>query len=255
MFLTGSAQSARCWHDARATMTTRGLMPCRLAASRRPGTQRSTRCMANTAARTSPGSRSSSSAIVAEETYVQRANNYIPRGNSFNGPSRRAFEQRTLKSDLLLVRPDDSDRLGSVPRRLRGRRKPVRDRSERLTRLFLDPSETAGNQISRIIQESARYNIGEIQRTINVPVLPLDDARAGRTRSRYRFKRLARPDRTGRARAHHRPSRVGRTSRVHRGLGGLRTRRPARPTLIRSPRGGDIPSRGRLWVEPRRARC
>ena len=80
-------------------------------------------------------------AIVAEETYVQRANNYLPRGTSFNGPQARNFEQRTLKSDLLLVKPETST--GWVQFRdvfeVDGR--PVRDRSERLTKLFLDPSD------------------------------------------------------------------------------------------------------------------
>jgi hypothetical protein len=36
-------------------------------------------------------------------------------------------------------------------------------------KLFLDPAATADRQIRRIIEESARHNIGDIQRNISTP--------------------------------------------------------------------------------------
>ena len=50
----------------------------------------------------------------------------------------------------------------------------MRDRSERLVKLFMNPSD--GQRRSRaaeIMRESARYNIGSIKRNVNVPVLAL----------------------------------------------------------------------------------
>ena len=65
---------------------------------------------------------------------------------------------------------------------------PVRDRSERLMKLFVQPSSSTADQVERIVIESARYNIGNVLRTINVPVfalLILDPA----NQPRFMFKR------------------------------------------------------------------
>jgi hypothetical protein len=51
--------------------------------------------------------------------------------------------------------------------------KPVRDRAERLAKLFLEPSRSAQKQVEDIAAESARFNIGDVNRTINLPVLAL----------------------------------------------------------------------------------
>src|SRR5207247_4337301 len=51
--------------------------------------------------------------------------------------------------------------------------RPVRDREERLTKLFLDRGLSSAERVRQIRAESARYNIGRIGRTMNVPVLPL----------------------------------------------------------------------------------
>ena len=50
---------------------------------------------------------------------------------------------------------------------------PVRDRQERLTRLFNDSSAAGSDRMAAIINESARYNIGDIVRTVNTPLMPL----------------------------------------------------------------------------------
>jgi hypothetical protein len=104
------------------------------------------------------------SGVVAEERYVQDADK-----------SDRPFvTHRELKSDLLLVRTE-----GATEAYVQFRDvfevdgDPVRDRTDRLAKLFMAPSLEAKKQAAQIMNESARYNIGSIQRNINVPLLAL----------------------------------------------------------------------------------
>lgn len=115
------------------------------------------------------------SGFVTAESYVQdvfppmnrfgvRPGNIRP----YTGPV-----HRELKSDLLLVRPVGAD--GWMQFRdvtaVDGRQ--LKDRNDRLARLFLQPSNSTASQSRKIMQESARYNIGDIERNINLPVLAL----------------------------------------------------------------------------------
>ena len=106
--------------------------------------------------------------IVAEERYVQD----VTRLNLL--PGRFATEShRELRSDVLLVRPGGADRYVEFRDVFEVDGRPVRDRQDRLTTLFLDTTASAEAQIQRINRESARYNIGNIERTINTPTLAL----------------------------------------------------------------------------------
>ena len=111
------------------------------------------------------------SMVVAEEKFVQRTKT----------------EMRRLRSDLLLVKTPAAD--GWVAFRdvfdVDGR--PVRDREDRLKRLFLDPSVEAKAQLNQILADSARYNIGQVARNINVPLFPLKFLRPEHL-SRFRFR-------------------------------------------------------------------
>src|SRR4029077_6651717 len=80
---------------------------------------------------------------------------------------------RVLTSDLLLVRPIGGDAWVQFRDVFRVADQPVHDRNDRLAALFLNPSRSSHDQAARIVAESARYNIGNVERTINVPVLPL----------------------------------------------------------------------------------
>jgi hypothetical protein len=111
--------------------------------------------------------------VVAEEWYRQdvrggRSGTDV-RGFSVDAPGQR----RVLKSDVLLVRAPGGDRWIQFRDVFEVDGKPVRDRSDRLTKLFLEPSRSVQKQIEDIALESARYNIGAINRTINLPVLAL----------------------------------------------------------------------------------
>jgi hypothetical protein len=104
------------------------------------------------------------SGVVAEERSVQDTDK-----------SDRPFvTHRELKSDLLLVRTE-----GGAEAYVQFRDvfevdgEPVRDRTDRLTKLFMNPSENAKKQAAQIMNESARYNIGSVERNINVPLLTL----------------------------------------------------------------------------------
>jgi hypothetical protein len=102
--------------------------------------------------------------IVAEERYVQDSDK-----------SDRPFvTHRELKSDLLLVRSEGSD-FGYVQFRdvFEVDGAAVRDRSDRLTKLFIDQSLSAHKLAAEIMNESARYNIGSVERNINVPLIGL----------------------------------------------------------------------------------
>ena len=159
------------------------------------------------------------SGIVAEESYEQHVKKQSDGAN---------VTRRRLKSDLLLVRPVGSDRYVEFRDVFEVDGRAVRDRQDRLTKLFLDPPPGAQAQLERVIKESARFNIGRIFRTLNTPVLPLaflhDD-------NRWRFKFS-----------------LGRDAASDGVVLAFEERE--RGTLVRTPYGADLPSRGRFWLDP-----
>src|SRR5262245_43517262 len=112
--------------------------------------------------------------VVAEEAYRQQVRGGRSgtdlRGFPIEAPSQR----RDLKSDVLLVRAPAGDRWMQFRDVYEVDGKPVRDRDERLTKLFLQPSADARRQEEDIAAASARYNIGAVNRTVNLPVLALE---------------------------------------------------------------------------------
>src|SRR3954465_5039473 len=109
---------------------------------------------------------------VADETYRQEAHG--ARGTDLRGyPVETPRQKRDLKSDVLFVRTPDADVWMQFRDVYEVDGKPVRDRAERLTKLFLEPSRSVKKQAEDIAAESARYNIGGVNRNINIPVLAL----------------------------------------------------------------------------------
>jgi len=175
------------------------------------------------------------SSVVAEEDYLQRYSRPLSVVSNLGGDvppgTDYAVRERRLKSDFLLVQTSTVS--GWIPFRdvFEVDGKGVRDREERLKKLFLDAPATAVSQANVIMKESARYNLGDLARTINIPTLPLllIDVR---NRDRFAWKRGG--DQT---------------------VEGVRTRRLefeelARPTLIHSSQGEDVPIAGTLWIDP-----
>ena len=101
---------------------------------------------------------------------------------------------RELRSDLLLVKPASEDRWLQFRDVFEVDGKPIRDRDERLHKLFVESTPGSIRQADQIQAEGARYNIGPITRTMNVPILALmflDQA----NQSRFTYER-ARPGNT-----------------------------------------------------------
>ncbi|HEY1307526.1 MAG TPA: hypothetical protein VGF24_28430 [Vicinamibacterales bacterium] len=163
--------------------------------------------------------------IVAEERYEQTIRRSpgsigttLQRGGG--GPV-----STTLVSDFLLVQVPGE---GWLPFRDVFERdgQPVRDREERLAKIFLSGSRASLDQARAIMNESARYNIGNVQRNINVPTLALTFLADGQ-RTHFAFK-LGKPDDDGAV---------------------IDFRETARPTYVRTTNDRDLPVNGRLWVD------
>jgi hypothetical protein len=174
------------------------------------------------------------SGIVAEEQYVQDVR-YPVASTRFNPQSPK---HRELKSDLLLVKPVGGDRWLQFRDVFEVDGSAVRDRNERLMQLFVAPSASSASQTDRIIEESSRYNIGNLQRTVNVPVLALvvlDPKHQGR----FTFKRS---DRRTPLLEHSRPKPAD--------VWVVEYQEVQKQTMIRTTNGRDLSARGRFWIEP-----
>ena len=172
------------------------------------------------------------SGVVSEERYVQDVHPDSTKAGRFASP---AVTHRELTSDLLLVKPAGADRWIQFRDVFEVDGKAVRDRNERLMKLFVDPSSTTANQVERIVDESTRYNIGNLQRSVNVPVLALVILHPD-VRSRFRFKRVG-----GNAPPADAPWAIQYQETEH-------------GTLIRTANGRDLPAHGRFWIEPETGR-
>src|SRR4029078_11724559 len=125
--------------------------------------------------------------VVAEETYIQDSSTMLPsfspmpggRGGAFPPPpspsdAARA-RHRDLRSDFLLVKSPATEALVPFRDVLEVDGVPVRDREARLAKLFLSnrPGGSIMEQAERIGAEGARYNLGNMRRTLRNTVLGL----------------------------------------------------------------------------------
>lgn len=181
------------------------------------------------------------SGMVAEESYVQDVE---------PAPGRRppAVFHRELKSDYLLILLPGATRYVEFRDVFEVDSRRVRDRQDRLTKLFLDPKAT-GPRPEAILQESARYNIGRVARTLNTPLLPLQFLAAD-VQDAFDFKRS---DDT-------RPAtiRPAERSSAHFSVSAevwvLDYREKGRGMFIRTPAGNLLRAEGRFWIDPQTGR-
>jgi hypothetical protein len=182
------------------------------------------------------------SGIVAEERYVQEAKTPLPSyaiGTMPRAISVNNDPRRVLTSDLLLVKPRGGDRWIQFRDVFEVDGKPVHDRSERLVKLFLEPDASTASQVEQIVSESSRYNIGSVQRTVNVPVLALlilDPA----NQPRFEFHR-----------SHDRKPKLGQPPKAadQPDVWVVEYEELRAGTLIRTTNNRDLPARGRFWIE------
>jgi hypothetical protein len=178
------------------------------------------------------------SLLVSEEHYTQEvrqptnAGSNLSRTNPGGGiGGGHVPKRRVLKSDYLLVHLGPG--AGWMPFRdvfeVDGSK--VRDREDRLAKLFLANDASRFDLADRIMADSTRHNLGSVTRTINIPTLGMMLLHP-RVRDRFTF------DDDG-----------------DDVVEGVKTRRveyreTARPTLIKTTRGRDLALTGTLWIEP-----
>ena len=185
------------------------------------------------------------SSIVAEERFVQDGRRVggpkgEPRGKSKGSDGRTLGAEgvtlhRELASDYLLVQKPGKAEWRAFRDVFQVDGQLVRDRSERLTELFVQPSTEALARADEIEREGARYNLGDPERTLNNPLIALAFLQS-RYQSRFRFA-LRDLD-----------------SDAGPGVWILEFREQTRPTLLRRLPDSDLPARGRLWIEDRTGR-
>jgi hypothetical protein len=142
----------------------------------------------------------------------------------------------------------------------------VRDRGSRLEKLFVESSgRDAAAQANAILAESSRFNLGPIQRTVNIPTLALLFLHPD-NQGRFAFEDKGRGKVAGvdavqigfteRAR----PTVVGCKPGGNEALGDVpaggrvwvdrETERWMKTTVAGCASGGDVPASGRVWIEP-----
>jgi hypothetical protein len=175
--------------------------------------------------------------VVAEETYRQEV-----RGTA--GTDQRGFatearsQRRDLKSDMLLVRAPAGDRWIQFRDVFEVDGKTLRDRNDRLEKLFLQPSKSTAAQADKIVRESARYNIGDIERTINLPLLAMT-VLDRRMQPSFQF-RIAEPNEELKL-----PKSAAFAARPGALLIGFNETQVK--TMIATPQGKNLRSHGRFW--------
>lgn len=144
-------------------------------------------------------------------------------------------ERRRLESEIAFVALDDSREWLAFRSVLRVDGTPVGDASRRLERLFRDTPRSALAQARAISAESARYNLGPVQRNFNVPTTVLQFVLA-RHQDRFRFRKASEERVAGEL------------------VWVVDFREQDRSTFVRTPEGRAAPSQGRLWIVPEAGR-
>ena len=158
--------------------------------------------------------------LVAHEEYVQNATYSSTRGT-----------RQVTTSALVMVKLPDGAGWVAFRDVLTVNKRPVGDREERLLKLLQSPEPTALTQARKIAQESARFNLGSITRTMNVPNMALEYLHS-RHGARIRIEQLRNETIDGR------PVVV------------LRFHEVAATGLIGNLAGRGLLARGRIWAEP-----
>jgi hypothetical protein len=157
------------------------------------------------------------SIVVCTERYEQHAQTSFAKNE----------ETRTLTSDFALVYADAIHGWLGFRDVIDVDGRAVRDREDRLARVLIG-AERRFDEARRLSDESARFNLGNVQRNFNVPTSALFFFLSGNL---DRFKFAAR--------------RV-----MNDGTWEIAFRETARPTVIRTPEGEPVTTDGTIWVRP-----
>ena len=177
--------------------------------------------------------------LAAEEHYVQELLRPPNPGDNLSrsnpGGGMRAGGQMNLQeihSDYLLVQLG-GDGEGFMPFRdayeAKGRK--LRNRDERLLKLFTSNDKQRFEKAAKLSEESAKHNLGNVARTINIPLLAMMFLHP-RVNERFEF------------------TDGGEETVAGRILRKAIYKEVARPTLIKTSRGRDLAMTGIIWIDP-----
>jgi hypothetical protein len=141
----------------------------------------------------------------------------------------RVLERRTLLSEMAFVRLTGQGDWVAYRNVIQIDDQPTGTDPARLEKLFREgPASTQGN---RIVHESATYNLGGLERTLNTPVIVMHMLMPAQVK-RFKFKKEGEESHP-----------AGRTWIIS-------LRESERPTIVRSTSRLDVPIEGRLWIVP-----
>ena len=177
--------------------------------------------------------------LASEEHYVQELQRPPNPGDNLSrtnpGGGMRAggaLNIQTFRSDFLLVQLG-MDGEGWMPFRdtyeVKG--KKVRDRDDRLLKLFLENDKQSFEKAARYNEASTKHHLGNVARTINIPTLGMMLLHP-RVNERFEFTDGGEESINGRV--------------LRKAL----YREAARPTLIKTTRGRDLALTGTIWIDP-----
>jgi hypothetical protein len=177
--------------------------------------------------------------LVSEEHYVQELQrppnpgDNLSRSNPGGGMrAGGAMNIQNIKSDFVLVQLG-MDGEGWMPFRdaFEVKGKKLRNRDERLLKLFLDNDKNAFEKAARLNEASTKLHLGNVARTINIPTLGMMLLHP-RVNERFEF------------------TDGGEETIAGRVLRKAVYREAARPTLIKTTRGRDLALTGTIWIDP-----
>jgi hypothetical protein len=177
--------------------------------------------------------------LVSEEHYTQELQRPPNPGDNLSqrnpGGGMRAggaLSIQTFKSDYLLVQLG-MDGEGWMPFRdtFEVKGKKVRDRNDRLLKLFLENDKRSFEKAAEFSENSNKNHLGNVSRTINIPTLGMMLLHP-RVNERFEFTDGGEETISGRV------------------LRKAMYREAARPTLIKTTRGRDLALTGTIWIEP-----
>ena len=177
--------------------------------------------------------------LAAEEHYVQELQrppnpgSNLSRSNPGGGMQAGGpIIHQEIKSDYLLVQLG-LDGEGWMPFRdsfeVKGRK--VRNRDDRLLKLFTSNDKGRFEKAAKFSEDSAKHNIGNVTRTINIPLLGMMLLHP-RVNERFEFTDGGEENMNGRI--------------VRKAL----YKEVARPTLIKTTRNKDLALTGTIWIDP-----
>jgi len=171
------------------------------------------------------------SVVVGEEDYTQlvfEPNQNTNRANSQPAPREVLRRRRRLRSEFALLRlPTDENQWIGVRDVFQADGRTVPDRTGRLSALLKLPFGAATDQWRALQEESSRFNIGDVRRTLNVPTFVLRLLRCDH-QARFAFDE----------------------ARIENGSAVVDYREVKRPTVVRDEKGEDEPMRGSFHANP-----